>query len=881
MKRPWEVLAAGYVLGELAAGAGASVPAAAVMLTVCFALFFSGRAGKVRTAALLLLPAFLLGMLRMTVELRPMTAELRQMPAELQSLQASEERLSYRIDAMERKNGQLVLTCGDTLLYVPERLCGWADAGGNERRELQIGNRIEVSGKLSAFPAATNPGQFDAASFYRAKGLRRRMYVTGFRITDGRCVPVRQFLYRTRNYCISLLYRGCDAEDAAFLAAVLFGDRSGLGEDFLELYRKNGIAHLLAISGLHVSLLGMGFYHSLRKGGCSYAVSGGLAGGFLVLYGLLTGAGTSVTRAVLMLLLLFLAEWEGRTYDLRTAACIAAVAQLLVHPFELYQCGFQLSFLAVLALGGPAETLIRGFEIRNGFMKSLIASLSVTLCTLPVIAYWFFAVPVFAPCLNLLVIPLMGWILGAGLIVLLLAVICFGLVSGGSGLYFFLRTAEGVVHRLLQVNELLCSVTERIPCSRILTGRPAPLQIFAYVLLLCGSYVWMLRLLALRAARKKEERKAEEEEITVRHAQPDARWYSPAAEPDPAGRQGGTVQEFFERMACLIKEYSCRWPGAVFLLMAALLCLAPHRPRKPEVWFLDVGQGDGIAILYRDSCVLIDGGSSSEKEPGKNILEPFLESKAVSRIETVFLTHADLDHVNGIEYLLSAPDAPQIGQVVLNAAAETDPAYEELKEEIRVSGAQLRYLGAGEEMGMFRCLWPVRGIQDPDVNEQSLVLLFTFGEDRILLTGDAGKVSEPGILREFSYAGSSGDTGKEYSGIAGVGWIDNSGKRKLRDFGPEGGIDVLKAGHHGSSTSSGEEFLQALRPQYTVISCGRNNRYGHPHRETIEALESIGTEICSTAVSGAIRAKLDGKTVKMQEYLENRHVDTIYDTKYN
>ena len=114
-------------------------------------------------------------------------------------------------------------------------------------------------------------------------------------------------------------------------------------------------------------------------------------------------------------------------------------------------------------------------------------------------------------------------------------------------------------------------------------------------------------------------------------------------------------------------------------------------------------------------------------------------------------------------------------------------------------------------------------------------------------------MSEPGILREFSETGLSGDAGKEDSGK------ENSGKENFR-------IDVLKAGHHGSSTSGGEEFLQALRPQYTVISCGRNNRYGHPHRETLEALGSIGTEIYSTAVSGAIRAGLEGNSVKMQTY---------------
>ena len=124
MKRPWEVLAAGYVLGELTAGAGISVQAAAVMLAVCFALdffLFSGGTGKHRAAVLMLTGAFFVGALRMTVELRPMPAEAE--PLSLQPVPADEESLSLRIDAMERKKGQLVLTCGDTLLYVPEGLC--------------------------------------------------------------------------------------------------------------------------------------------------------------------------------------------------------------------------------------------------------------------------------------------------------------------------------------------------------------------------------------------------------------------------------------------------------------------------------------------------------------------------------------------------------------------------------------------------------------------------------------------------------------------------------------------------------------------------------------------------------------------------------------
>ena len=144
------------------------------MLAVCFALVFFGEtvSGKHRAAVLMLTGAFFVRALRMTVELRPMPAEAE--PLSLQPVPADEESLSLRINAMERKKGQLVLTCGDTLLYMPEGLCGGADG----RREPEIGNRIEVFGKISAFPPATNPGQFDAESFYRAKGLRRRMYVS-------------------------------------------------------------------------------------------------------------------------------------------------------------------------------------------------------------------------------------------------------------------------------------------------------------------------------------------------------------------------------------------------------------------------------------------------------------------------------------------------------------------------------------------------------------------------------------------------------------------------------------------------------------------------------------------------------------------------------
>ena len=160
----------------------------------------------------------------------------------IESRRESRAAMQYILtDAVIQHHGT-ILTSDDRPLTFPRLL-----VTTEKENVFPIGSAIRCYGDVQRIGAPGNPGQFDAESFYRAKGLRRRMYVTGFRITDGRCAPVRQFLYRVRTYCISLLYRGCEPADAAFLAAVLFGDRSGLGEDFLELYRKEELDEIYII----------------------------------------------------------------------------------------------------------------------------------------------------------------------------------------------------------------------------------------------------------------------------------------------------------------------------------------------------------------------------------------------------------------------------------------------------------------------------------------------------------------------------------------------------------------------------------------------------------------------------------------------------------
>jgi len=758
----------------------------------------------------------------------------------LEALTAAEGRvkteLSLRAESMELRGENLVIRSGAVLVYVPAgETClgdagrvpagelrggdadsvpagglrgGYADSvpagelrGGNADSVFPVrcGNRYTAYGTLIPMEPATNPGQFDFAAYYRAKGITHRMYADQAVVTDPAADPAADLIFRFRTYCGALLTEALSPKSAGFLRAVLFGDRQGLDEDMYDQYRRNGIAHILAISGLHAAVLGLSLHGLLRKRGLGFIASGLISSAFLIFYSLLTGSGTGVVRASVMLLLSFLASCLGRTYDLRSAACFAAVVLLLASPRELFQCGFQLSFLAVLAIGGPAETLLKALfpdrkRVRGSVGEAVTVSLTVMLVTLPVIAYWFFSVPVYSFLLNLLVIPLMSCILWAGLVALaLLMASAEGPASGM--LRFGARTSGGIVERLLELYSFLCDTAERLPGRSILTGRPRPLQILLYCLVLAAGYgltLWLLRREASRDAGH-----------------------------GPAPRRPGTDAPFAPR-ARLARALL---PAAAGIVLA-MLCLRPVRPKTPEIWFLDIGQGDSVVILYRDTCVTIDGGSTSNTAAGQYILQPFLESRAVRTVDTAFVTHADADHMNGVEYLLNEDRGLSVRSLVLPAPAAGAEKYDSLREAAASRGTAVRYMAAGDRDGAFRCLSPAADLDTGDVNDHSLVLLFTFGGFRAVFTGDAGTAREAEIVS--------------------LAERDPALAAQLH------GTDLLKAGHHGSGTSTSEAFLRLLSPGTAVISCGRHNRYGHPHAETLERLRAVGCVIRRTDQEGAV-----------------------------
>ena len=214
-----------------------------------------------------------------------------------------------------------------------------------EPADCAYGNRVQICGKLTLAEAPSNDGAFDRLFYQQTERLLFSMKNARLTVRDGRQNPLLQWMYEVRRICMRHLEQIFDEQDAGILAAMLLGDKSRLDEEIRDWYQVGGIAHVLAISGLHISLFGMALYHILRKLGISFVISSGIAGSFMLFYAVFTGAGVSTRRAMIMFLLFLGAQCLGRTYDLLSALSAAVFLLLLIIPFYYSHLDFRCQFL--------------------------------------------------------------------------------------------------------------------------------------------------------------------------------------------------------------------------------------------------------------------------------------------------------------------------------------------------------------------------------------------------------------------------------------------------------------------------------------------------------------------------------------------------------
>ena len=716
-----------------------------------------------------------------------------------------------------------------------------------EKTETRIGQRVKISGEVSFFQSARNPGNFDQKLYYQRQNIHGSVWAGKLKIIDSRPDVLADRLERFRQRWGKVFEKYMGREEASVLSAMILGEKSGVDAEISGLYRGVGIGHLLAQSGLHLSFIGIGIYQLLRRLTGSYPLGGASGILFLTLYILMAGFTVSVVRALVMFLFRVGADMAGRHYDAPTALSAAATVVLLRWPLSLYDGGFWLSFGAVFAIlavvpvvtdvlhGGPVQmTGNRKKEARSSlgqnredrslswYLKSargyvwqvilqgLAASAGINLVILPILLYYFFEFPLYSFILNLFVIPLMS-----GLLFL-------GMAGSLSALWFAPVSAVlfWICSRILWIYKMSCEITLRLPGARLVIGRPDLWQIVVYYVIL---FLGLLRYILLSVKKQEEQEKKSSQ----------ADWRN-------RGNQGKTNSRNGRKKQIV-----------VFFLWAVGIMILTTRfgeEGKLTTVILDVGQGDGIFMRGPEgSTYLVDGGSSDVKKAGQYRLEPFLKSQGAGVLDYVFISHGDSDHMNGVEELIERQKiGVKIRTLVLPVQEVWDDALEGLARKAQKHGIRIVVIEPGQSLRegelTVTCIQPGNmGIEgdtglEPG-NAASMVLAVRYGKFDMLLTGDVEGEGEEQLARRLE---------EHYQNRT---W------------------DVLKVAHHGSKNSSTEEFLRQVHPAYAFISAGQKNRYGHPHKETIERLADTGCNLYSTQEKGAVIVKVEaGKTVRIKKY---------------
>ena len=340
----------------------------------------------------------------------------------------------------------------------------------------KMGSLVIMQGDFRAFSHATNPGEFDAADYYRIMGQQGRIMECRVLAQSAAYDVFRENMYRIREY-LSLLADACfNEEDASVMKAMLLGEKGTLNTDLKNLYQQNGIIHILAISGLHLSVIGMGCYKCLKKIRMPKAVDIIFTIALMYCYGTMTGMGVSMLRAYIMFGIHLCAELIGRTYDLLTAVTVAALVALVQQPLYIQHSGFLFSFGAICGIGIFLPAVDGNLFGHSRLEKALLSGVAISVSTLPVYLCFYYEFPPYSVLLNLIVIPCMTFVLLGGLISLAAAA-CF-LPLGVAAAY--------PVHLFLAFYEKCCNICLRLPDSKWITGCPEPWQIVVFLGILLG-----------------------------------------------------------------------------------------------------------------------------------------------------------------------------------------------------------------------------------------------------------------------------------------------------------------------------------------------------------------------------------------------------------
>lgn len=600
------------------------------------------------------------------------------------------------------------------------------------KNTYKLGDIIKIEGKVEEPNNNTFPNLFNYKRYLKSKKINYIIKAQNIKLIKEN----KDIKYNIKNKIIKHIEK---YKTSSYLKTFLLGDNNEIEGNIKTTYQSNGVSHLFAVSGMHLSLFANILLFILKK--LNEYIKYIIIIIFFIFFAFLTNYSPSILRALILYILLTL----NKTLNLNIKAIYLLIIDLIIlilyNPFYIYNTGFIFSFAISTSLI-LSSNIINNYK--NYISKLFITSLISFITSIPILINNFHEINIITPLINLIFVPFVSFII-------------FPL----SIIAIILKPLDNIFQISINILEKLSIILEKINIKIILAHIPWYIIILYYITIL-------IFIIGLKYKKIKS-------------------------------------------------------------IMPLILLITLHTNirsiiKPKEISYLDVKQGDSI-LLNINKTILIDTGGirNSNQSLVKTKTIPYLKSLGIKKLNFLILTHADFDHAGEAINLINNF---KVENVILNCGQ-----YNNLEQELIkvLDKKKIKHYSCIKELNINKNKLYFLGTKEFDnENDNSNIIYTKLNNYNFLFTGDASSITEKEILNTYN--------------------LPN--------------IDVLKVGHHGSKTSSSNEFINKINPKYSVISLGKNNRYGHPNKEVLENLNK--SKIYRTDEDGSIMFQIKNNKLKIE-----------------
>lgn len=668
----------------------------------------------------------------------------------------------YTKDDSEWAFNRFVFTDSSSSFYLKmaeaETTEGWAEVTGIVRvyvdeplLDLKAGDYIHAYCRLNSFKPATNPGQFDVADYLAKRNVYVGVTIKSRgaikKLRDGKVNKFRKFRTHLRKKASELLFDDSidDEQQRGLLEALLLGRRGNIDRDTYRAFEKTGLLHFVSLSGMHLGILASVAWWLARLAGLLKRGRAIVCAIVIIIFLLVVPPRAPTIRAGVICFVFCAAHVFRRSPNPLNTLSLAALILLIIRPTGLFEAGWQLSFTSVLGILCFIE------PIRNWLHTILVSPVNRFLSKFK---YLFVLSRLFSYSISMFAVGFSAWLGGAG-------VLLYHFHSVNPFTCVYTVIAFPLVAWILSIGFIKVIVSLAFPATGV----------FLSIALegLSEGLIWVVKFLSETGPTEILIGKVSLEVIVL----------------------------YYAGIAILVQMWHLRLLWRTIGIVALICCLVIGvsfnkwiGSSELQMTVLDVGHGQAIVVRSPNGTNLFDAGSQFKQDIGSRVVLPFLKYNGIKHIDAIFISHDDIDHINGLIEIVQSCRVNHVyaSEAFLNATKESSTA-KFLSKSLAKEGLAIEPLGKADIVHGVTVLWPDgRACEDKSLsdNDTSIVSMIEYAGKRILLCSDIGKYPQNRLIE---------------SGV---------------DF----RADVVIAPHHGSLRTTDPAFLVKASGDYFICSCG-------------------------------------------------------------